>query len=252
MVFFNKDKYSLSIISNCDKNDLEYKELKELWNSQNPQKLQIFWDPDKIQEIDKSIDLELVDYKNLNQREYLEQIKLLFSLDSMQIEDLENICQRLGNYVFVSDNFIKMVRILLNVEAKIPVILMGETGVGKTLLLEMLTLLYGKGTHILKKLQIHAGITDEDIIKFIEETINEFEKNNDEIIWIFFDEINTCNSLGLISEIMCHHTYLGKKIKDNFVFLGACNPYRYLTKEMKKSGLVYYNLKDDNKLNTLF
>ena len=28
---------------------------------------------------------------------------------------------------------------------------------------------------------------------------------------IFFDEINTCNSLGLITEIMCNHTYLGKK-----------------------------------------
>ena len=50
---------------------------------------------------------------------------------------------------------------------------------------------------------------------------------------------------------MCHHTYLGKKINDNFVFLGACNPYRILTKEMRKSGLVYYNLKEKSKLNNL-
>ena len=255
LVFFNRDGGSISIISNNNKDDLEYKELQQLWNSQNADKMQIFWNYDKVQDInpEKLKVLELVDYKNLNQKEYLEQIKILFSLDSMQIEDLQKICQKLGNFVFVSDNFIKMVRILLNIEAKIPVILMGETGVGKTLLLEMLTLLYGKGTRILKKLQIHAGITDKHIVDFIEKITEEVknEKKENEIIWIFFDEINTCNSLGLITEIMCHHTYLGKKINDNFVFLGACNPYRYLTKKMKESGLVYYNLKDDNKLNNL-
>ena len=63
----------------------------------------------------------------------------------MNIEKLKQLCEKLGNYIFVCDNFIKMVRILLNIEAKIPVILMGETGVGKTKLLEMLTTLYGKG-----------------------------------------------------------------------------------------------------------
>jgi hypothetical protein len=50
---------------------------------------------------------------------------------------------------------------------------------------------------------------------------------------------------------MCNHTYLGKKINENFVFLGACNPYRVLTKKMRSSGLVYYNLKEKNKLNNL-
>ena len=53
----------------------------------------------------------------------------------MSLDDLKDICEKLGNYIFVSDNFIKMVAILLNIEAKIPVILMGETGVGKTKLI---------------------------------------------------------------------------------------------------------------------
>ena len=26
-------------------------------------------------------------------------------------------------------------------------------------------------------------------------------------IWVFLDEINTCNSLGLIAEILCNTTY---------------------------------------------
>ena len=130
---------------------------------------------------------------------------------------------------------------------------MGETGVGKTKLLEMLVRLKGKGKANWKKLEIHAGIKDKDIIDFIKRVDKEVEKegNKDEKIWIFFDEINTCNSLGLITEIMCNHTYLGEKINENYVFLGACNPYRVLEKTMKESGLVYYNVKERNKLNDL-
>ena len=239
LVFFNQDGESFSIISNNDRNDPEYKNLKALWNSQNPN--QNNWN-------------ELVDYKNMKHENFLEQIKNLFALDKMSIEELKQLCINLGNYIFVSDNFIKMVRILLNIEAKIPVILMGETGVGKTKLLEMLTTLYNKGVSRMKRLQIHAGTTDQKIVEFIEQVnqeVKEEEKEN-ELTWIFFDEINTCNSLGLITEIMCNHTYLGKKINDNFIFLGACNPYRILTKKMRESGLVYYNMKETgNKLNNL-
>lgn len=47
------------------------------------------------------------------------------------------------------------------------------------------------------------------VIKFIKkcqkeitEELEKEKKSNGEKIWILFDEINTCNSLGLISEIM--------------------------------------------------
>ena len=255
LVFFNRDGHSISIITNNDKKDKEYQDLKELWNSQ------ILAGKPKE---------ELKDYKNMQHDKFVEQIKILFSLNNKSEQDIKNTCEKLGNYIFVSDNFIKMVRILLNIEAKIPVILMGETGVGKTKLLEMLATLYGNGTCNWKRLQIHAGTTDKKIIKFIEKVTkeveeeerkkrekekeegkNENEERKNEKTWIFFDEINTCNSLGLITEIMCNHTYLGKKINPNFVFLAACNPYRVLTKKMRESGLVYYNLKEKNKLNNL-
>ena len=248
LVFFNRDGGSLSIISNNNKDEQEYKDLKELWNSQNVN-------------MDKKYDL--IDYKKLQHDEFLEQIKILFSLDKMSIEELKKKCEDLDNYIFVADNFIKMVRILLNIEAKIPVILMGETGVGKTKLLEMLALLYGKGNLTWHRLSIHAGITDKAIVEFIEKITEEERikkeqlkkekniENKDDIVWIFLDEINTCNSLGLITEIMCNHTYLGKKIDERFVFLGACNPYRVMQKKMRESGLIYYNMKEKNKLNNL-
>ena len=238
LVFFNKDGQSLSIITNASKTDNEYIDLMSLWNSQN------YGNQNKR---------ELINYKNLSHEEFLNEIKILFSLDNMSIPEIKALCETSGNYIFVSDNYIKMVRILLNIEAKIPTILMGETGVGKTKLIEILSTLYGKGKSRWKILQIHAGITDADIVNFIDQITEEYnmDNNNGGNMWVFLDEINTCNSLGLITEIMCNHTYLGKKINDNFIFIGACNPYRLLTKKMRESGLVYYNMKDNTKLNNL-
>ena len=243
LVFFNRDKNSFSVISNANKNDEEYKELLELWNSNNP---------------DKRNKIPLPDYKNMSHEQFLEEIKKLFDLNGFTIQKLRDICVKAGNYIFVSDNFIKIVRILLNIEAKIPVILMGETGVGKTKIFEMLSTLYGKGELNWRKLEIHAGITDEDIVNFIETIIKDdndlnkdIRESDRQLVWVFFDEINTCNSLGLITEIMCRHTYLGKKINSNFVFFGACNPYRVLNKKMRESGLVYYNTKEKSQLNNL-
>ena len=47
-------------------------------------------------------------------------------------------------------------------------------------------------------------------------------------IWIFFDEINTCNSMGLLSEILCQHTIRGKSINEIYVFIDDCNNYKLL------------------------
>jgi len=249
LVFFNRDDQSLSIITNIkDKNVEEYQSLCEFWNSQ-------IYNPSQR--------MELTDFKSLKHEEFIEKIKILFSLNTMSEKDIKEVCEKNGNYIFVSDNYIKMVRILLNIEAKIPVILMGETGVGKTKLLEILSTLYEKGREIGKEkdkkkakweiLQIHAGTTDKEIVDFIDNITEKAKESNEEneLTWVFFDEINTCNSLGLITEIMCNHTYLGKKINDNFIFIAACNPYRLLTKKMRESGLIYYNLKENNKLNNL-
>ena len=70
---------------------------------------------------------------------------------------------------------------------------MGETGVGKTKLMEILSTLYGNGNSKWKILQIHAGITDEDIVYFIDKIREEakIENFNDDYIWVFLDEINT-------------------------------------------------------------
>ena len=58
-------------------------------------------------------------------------------------------------------------------------------------------------------------------------------------LWVFLDEINTCKSMGLISELMCKHTCQGKKLPENIVFIGAVNPYR--KSKIKRTGLTINN-----------
>ena len=50
--------------------------------------------------------------------------------------------------------------------------------------------------------------------------------------------MNTCNSMGLISEMMCKGTIEGKKLKENVTFIAACNPYRRYEKKIEQFVLV--------------
>lgn len=54
------------------------------------------------------------------------------------------------------DNFFKIAMIFLRIEASLPVVLMGETGIGKTSLIQLLSNIMDAN---LKILNIHAGIS---------------------------------------------------------------------------------------------
>lgn len=41
---------------------------------------------------------ELIDDKNMKHESFLEQVKKLFSLDKMSIDELKKLCEKLGNY----------------------------------------------------------------------------------------------------------------------------------------------------------
>jgi len=258
LIFFHEGESPLfSYITNKKPDDIEYQRFLSLFNSQDATKIEKF--PDYK---DKKFNFlpELKDILGINNPLTIKEK----TQDQIQnkIKSLEEITY---NYAFTSDNFIKIILILLRLRANIPVIMMGETGCGKTALIKKLSELKNNGEgNRMKILNIHAGTTDEDIIKFIEEIMPEaeaLELVEDEIkkkrteqgflyekkkIWVFLDEINTCKSMGLISELMCKHTYQGNKICPNIVFIGACNPYRETTKKGEKIGLginqAHYNM----------
>ena len=223
------------------------------------------------------------EYSDLNRfyGEYLNQGALLNLLEfgaPQFIFELKNICltpdyekkyihEQLANYEFTIDNFIKMVLIYLRIRAKIPLILMGETGCGKTSLIEALAC-FLKGKYKLIKFNIHSGLFYEEIIHFLQEnnltekknSLDEFkklvkgikpeEKKEEEKIILFLDEINTTNSLNLLCDIFTKHSFLGLLLKKNVYVIGACNPYRLMLSDNEEIG--YMNKKKHNVRNLVY
>jgi len=101
-----------------------------------------------------------------------------------------------------------MLLLIYIIKADVPVIIMGETGCGKTSLIIKLNQILNNGEKLLEIINIHPSITDEEICKRMKE-INEIakrqeylikEKNIKKELWVFFDEINTCLSFSHLME----------------------------------------------------
>ena len=241
LVFFH-EKYGelFSIITNKPKDDKEYQQMLQLKNSQFDYKEPGFE--------------ELPNYKKYEQLDFLQELQCILDVTTPVKKDpnsnkisLEEIA---GDYVLTADNFVKMVLILLRIRSGIPVIMIGERGCGKTSLIRKLSEMKNDGDKTkMKILNIHAGTNDDDIIKFINENvipeakkISEGElrlKENyskwgqifeDTKLWVFLKEINTCKSMGLITELMCKHSCQGSPLPDNIIFIATCNPYRWKEK----------------------
>ena len=140
-----------------------------------------------------------------------------------------------------------MILLFYRIKANIPVIIMGEAGCGKTSLIIKLNQILNNGEITLKIINIHPEITDEDIFKKMKEINEEAKKNKEKEKWILFDEMNTCLSLFLLTEIFMNRTYNGEKLSENIRLIGICYPYRKRKYIIEKCGLS----KDDDNDNKL-
>ena len=202
-------------------------------------------------------DKEDEEYKILNKfySEYLGFPALTNLLDMGASEyrtELKNICltnddlteftnQKLDlmGYVFTLDNFIKMVLIYLRIRAKVPLILLGETGCGKTSLIESLSYFIAD-RYRLVKFNIYSGLDFFDINDFLKKNnlyaSSSKEYNMDTIL--FLDEINTTNCLNLLCDLFVEHSFLGKRLKPNVFIIAACNPYRLMLSNTEEIGYI--------------
>ena len=186
-------------------------------------------------------------------KEYLNKIKALLNLPNQIEKDvvingvtykslLSIISEKNNDYVITNDNFIKMILLIYRILADVPVIIMGETGCGKTTLITKLNQIINNGKKTLEIIDINPAITDVDLCKKMDEKNKLAQEQNGEL-WIFFDEINTCSYLSLITEIFIYRTYNGKEINKNIRLIGACNPYRKKRGDKEICGLTF---SDDN------
>src|SRR4051794_10039136 len=74
-----------------------------------------------------------------------------------------------------------------------------------------------------QSLNLYDGIEEETIMKFMSDAL---KKSENEEIWLLFDEINTCNHLGLLADLISNRMFQGTPIHSNIRLFATCNPYR--------------------------
>jgi len=155
---------------------------------------------------------------------------------------LSIIEEKNNNYVITNDNFKKMVLLIYRIIANIPVIIMGDTGCGKTSLITKLNQILNGGKTTLKIINIHPGITDEMLFERIDEANKESEnlKNDNKDLWVFFDEMNICNFCPFLCLKLYYffhsHFHLQKKLMS---FLLYSSEYLLFVKILLLDSFVY-------------
>ncbi len=117
-------------------------------------------------------------------------------------------------YELTTDNVMKMLAIHMRFRCEIPVIIMGETGCGKTRLIRFLCDLQREGRKVenMKLVKVHGGTTSEVIYRKVQEAEelaqNNRQKYNLDTV-LFFDEANTTEAIFAIKEVLCDKLYKG-------------------------------------------
>ena len=189
--------------------------------------------------------------ENYNKLSKLEKIAKIASVVGLDFGP--NLTDPDPDYVLTLDNVIKILAILMRFRCNIPVVIMGETGCGKTRLIQFMCSLQTGATNMLI-LKVHGGTTERDVIRKVFEAEklarHNFHNHNIDTI-LFFDEANTSPAIGLIKEIMCDRRMYGRHISSDIrlQFIAACNPYRRHTKEMlhklSTAGLGFFTKSTD-------
>ncbi|XP_051491080.1 E3 ubiquitin-protein ligase RNF213 isoform X2 [Apus apus] len=163
-------------------------------------------------------------------------------------EKLEKLCMVLGipwvidpdeTYELTTDNMLKILAIEMRFRCNIPVVIMGETGCGKTRLIKFLCKLRRSYLEVenMRLVKVHGGTTAEMIYARIREAealakINKEQHGLDTVL--FFDEANTTEAVSSIKEVLCDHTVEGQPLVSGsgLKIIAACNPYRKHTPKM--------------------
>lgn len=203
--------------------------------------------------------------RNIMTRELYEGLNLQrvpFNIDFDKLprgEKIERLCNVLGiqwpldpdeTYELTTDNILKMLAIHMRFRCGIPVIIMGETGCGKTRLIKFLCELRRSGvnTENMTLVKVHGGTSSDMIYQKVRDAeaiacINKENYGFDSVL--FFDEANTTEAISSIKEVLCDNTVLGEKLTPNtgLQIIAACNPYRKHTdvmiKRLESAGLGY-------------
>eukprot|EP00002_Diphylleia_rotans_P035617 TRINITY_DN778_c0_g1_i7.p1 TRINITY_DN778_c0_g1~~TRINITY_DN778_c0_g1_i7.p1 ORF type:complete len:5537 (+),score=943.68 TRINITY_DN778_c0_g1_i7:111-16721(+) len=201
----------------------------------------------------------------MKQKDYHEMVARLFGLTVRQKEFIETDAipgeNETSPYVFTPDNFGKTMSLYFRLKSGLPIVIVGETGCGKTRLVQVISKLVQiqktkpkksddaaaplqqNTENMMESLRIHGGTVKGDIKEVVDALCKRARRNPGLQYFLFLDEINTSPLLSVFKEMICDHTFGGNPIEKNISIVAACNPYRRKStnrQERTKVGLDHH------------
>jgi hypothetical protein len=140
-----------------------------------------------------------------------------------------------ASYVLTKDNLLKLFTVLLKMQYNLPVILMGETGIGKTELFKYIASILNVELY---RFVVHSGTKREEIVAWLRPFVQTYRNSGilDNAL-IFFDQINYSNCMDLFKEVLCDRIFDDEPIPSNLKIVAACSPYRLRKIQHSLNGL---------------
>eukprot|EP00002_Diphylleia_rotans_P025114 TRINITY_DN496_c0_g1_i3.p1 TRINITY_DN496_c0_g1~~TRINITY_DN496_c0_g1_i3.p1 ORF type:complete len:4758 (-),score=793.44 TRINITY_DN496_c0_g1_i3:614-14332(-) len=189
-----------------------------------------------IREKLKAMRMNPPDLAKLTKTDAYRVLSVLFGEPETRIQEIAE--QPDKEFILTKDNLLKLVSVFYRLKYDMPVIIMGETGCGKTRLIHFLCdIMHGVSLH----LDVHGGIQETDVKAKINEGREMALRDPLRPVYVFFDEINTANCMGLFKECLCDRSCDGDAFPANMFVLGACNPFRFRTDSTNRTvaGLIF-------------
>uniref|UniRef100_A0A4W6FUW9 Ring finger protein 213b n=1 Tax=Lates calcarifer TaxID=8187 RepID=A0A4W6FUW9_LATCA len=234
-IFFNADRFSMSFLGfnvrPCQWNTL---------NAVDPHSNKVLIEDVMSQKLFQGLERQRIslteDFDKLPRKDKIKRISCVVGANKGMMDSKFDPD---STYELTADNVMKMLAINMRFRCGIPVVIMGETGCGKTRLVRFLCDLQREERPVenMVLVKVHGGTTAEMIYRKVREAEILAERNCrmhklDTIL--FFDE-----------EILCDRSMKGKplKVDSGLKIIAACNPYRKHSPEMverlERAGLGY-------------
>lgn len=244
-IFFNADRFSMSFLG------FNVKMCQNTLNAVDPQSLRVLIRDVMSERLFQDLQRQKISLsENFDQLPRKDKIKRI----SLVVGAMKGMSD--GNfdpdptYELTADNVMKMLAIHMRFRCGIPVVIMGETGCGKTRLVSFLCAMQrgDKTAENMVLVKVHGGTTADMIHRKVREAEMLADRNRqmhnlDTIL--FFDEANTTEAVYAIKEILCDCSVKGEPLRADtgLKIIAACNPYRKhsldMVERLERAGLGY-------------
>ncbi|XP_051967995.1 E3 ubiquitin-protein ligase rnf213-beta-like [Xyrauchen texanus] len=244
-IFFNADHLTMSFLG------FHVRKSGTILNAVDPQSGKVLMGNVMSQELHSGLERQRInlseDFDNLPREDKIQRISFVVGAQKSRVKGRFDPDP---TYELTADNVMKILAIHMRFRCEIPVIIMGETGCGKTRLVRFLCDLQREGRDVqnMKLVKVHGGTTSETIYLKVREAEelaqNNRQKYNLDTV-LFFDEANTTEAIFAIKEVLCDKTVQGYPLKKNsgLKIIAACNPYRRhsiaMVNRLERAGLGY-------------